>query len=120
LQEKKIQKVAVIGPTADIVYKDWYTGYSPYQITPLEGIKKRLKGCHVNFVKGNDRIAIKSLKNQAFLSVSQDNKVEATSRTVGDAESFEIEEWGWNGNLLKNKANHKYVGQTEHHTTFEV
>ena len=120
LQEEKIQKVAVIGPTADIVYKDWYTGYSPYQITPLEGIKKRLKGCYVNFVKGNDRIAIKSLKKQAFLSVTKDNKVAVTSRTVGDTESFEIEEWGWNGNLLKSKANHKYVGQTENHPAFEV
>jgi len=120
LDEKEIQKVAVIGPTADIVYKDWYTGYSPYQITPLEGIKKRLKGCQVNFVKGNDRIAIKSLKNQAFLSVSKDNKITATSRTVGDTESFEMEEWGWNGNLLKSKANDKYVGQTADHPTFEV
>src|SRR5699024_3515695 len=61
LQEDNIEKIAVIGPTADIVYKDWYTGYSPYQITPLQGIKNRCKDKEVTFAKGNDKIAIKSL-----------------------------------------------------------
>lgn len=120
LQEEEIHKIAVIGPTADIVYKDWYTGYSPYQITLLEGIQKRCKDKQITFVKGNDKIAIKSLDDQAFLSVSKDNKITATSQTVGAYESFEFEEWGWNGNLLKNKGNNKYLGQTADHSTFAV
>ncbi|WP_338841786.1 glycoside hydrolase family 3 C-terminal domain-containing protein [Flavobacterium ginsenosidimutans] len=42
LQKEKIKTVAVIGPRADEVLLDWYSGTPPYVITPLEGIKKKL------------------------------------------------------------------------------
>src|SRR5699024_7476819 len=91
LQEDNIEKIAVIGPTADIVYKDWYTGYSPYQITPLQGIKNRCKDKEVTFAKGNDKIAIKSLDEQAYLSVTSDNQVTFTSDMIHENETFELD-----------------------------
>ncbi|WP_343584959.1 glycoside hydrolase family 3 C-terminal domain-containing protein [Flavobacterium sp.] len=42
LQKEKIKTVAVIGPRADEVLLDWYSGTPPYVVTPLEGIKKKL------------------------------------------------------------------------------
>lgn len=42
LQKEKIKTLAVIGPRADEVLLDWYSGTPPYVITPLEGIKKKL------------------------------------------------------------------------------
>lgn len=42
LQKEKIKTVAIIGPRADEVLLDWYSGTPPYVITPLEGIKKKL------------------------------------------------------------------------------
>ncbi len=42
LQKEKLKTVAVIGPRADEVLLDWYSGTPPYVITPLEGIKKKL------------------------------------------------------------------------------
>ncbi|MGF7036282.1 hypothetical protein J2T17_007345 [Paenibacillus mucilaginosus] len=42
LQADKLSKVAVIGPLADVVYQDWYSGSLPYAVTPLQGIRERL------------------------------------------------------------------------------
>ncbi len=42
LQKEKIKTLAVIGPRADEVLLDWYSGTPPYVVTPLEGIKKKL------------------------------------------------------------------------------
>lgn len=42
LQKEKIKTLAIIGPRADEVLLDWYSGTPPYVVTPLEGIKKKL------------------------------------------------------------------------------
>jgi beta-glucosidase len=39
LDKKAIKSIAVIGPLANSVHWDWYGGYPPYQVTPLDGIK---------------------------------------------------------------------------------
>ena len=42
LQEDKIKSIAVIGPSADKVISDWYSGTPPYRVTILNGIKRAL------------------------------------------------------------------------------
>ena len=37
----KVKSIAVIGPLADRVALDWYSGMPPFAITPLEGIRAR-------------------------------------------------------------------------------
>jgi beta-glucosidase len=39
LDRRKLKSIAVIGPFADRVHVDWYSGTPPYLITPLEGIR---------------------------------------------------------------------------------
>jgi len=41
LDKKKIKRIAVIGPRADEVLLDWYSGTPPYTITPLAGLKAK-------------------------------------------------------------------------------
>jgi beta-glucosidase len=53
LDPTKLKTVAVIGPYADQVALDWYSGTPPYAISPLEGIRDKLKGVKVNFVHDN-------------------------------------------------------------------
>src|SRR5690625_2716025 len=120
LQEDQFEKIAVIGPTADVVYKDWYTGYSPYQITPLQGIKERCKGKEVTFVKGNDLIALKSVDEQTYLSLTKDNQVTFSSKDIQENETFELENWGWNSHLLKNVANERYLCLNDDTQSFEA
>ena len=35
------EDIAVIGPLADVWYKDWYSGIPPYFVTPLDGIRSQ-------------------------------------------------------------------------------
>jgi beta-glucosidase len=40
----EIKSLAVIGPLADRVLIDWYSGTPPYTVSPLEGIQKKVAG----------------------------------------------------------------------------
>ncbi|MFZ0033978.1 MAG: glycoside hydrolase family 3 C-terminal domain-containing protein [Sedimentisphaerales bacterium] len=42
LDKTKLKSVAVVGPRADEVLLDWYSGTPPYAITPLKGIKDKV------------------------------------------------------------------------------
>src|SRR6185312_13778052 len=55
LDASKLHSIAVIGPYADQVLIDWYSGTPPYTISPLEGIRQRAgAGVKVSFTTGND------------------------------------------------------------------
>jgi beta-glucosidase len=55
LDRRTLQSVAVIGPFADQVLLDWYSGTPPYTVSPLSGIRAAL-GARVNvqFAAGSD------------------------------------------------------------------
>ncbi len=53
---KEIKDIAIIGPTANHIYRDWYTGYPPYTITPLAGIQNYLPDTKISFCDGFDRV----------------------------------------------------------------
>jgi len=55
LDERALRKIAVIGPLADEVLLDWYSGTPPYSVTPLAGIRARL----------GERVEVRSSKNEA-------------------------------------------------------
>ncbi len=42
LHKETLKSVAVIGPSANSVISDWYTGYPPYKVTILNGIRSAL------------------------------------------------------------------------------
>ena len=54
LDRAKLKKIAVIGPYADIVALDWYSGTPGYAVSALEGIKNKLgSGVQVDFAHDN-------------------------------------------------------------------
>jgi len=54
LDRSKLKSIAVIGPRANEVLLDWYSGLPPYRITPLQGIiDKAGPGITVNFATNN-------------------------------------------------------------------
>jgi beta-glucosidase len=61
LDKTKLKSLAVIGPYADIVALDWYSGTPPYSVSALEGIKNNVgKGVQVSFAHDNtDDAAVK-------------------------------------------------------------
>ena len=61
LDKSKLKRVAVIGPYADIVALDWYSGTPGYAVSALEGIKNKLgSSVKVDFAHDNtDDAAVK-------------------------------------------------------------
>jgi beta-glucosidase len=54
LQKDKLKTIAIIGPRADEVLLDWYSGTPPYTITPLQGIKNKLgNNVEILYAKNN-------------------------------------------------------------------
>ena len=55
LDRQQLKSVAVIGPFADQVLLDWYSGTPPYTVSPLEGIRHALGSeVSVQFARGDD------------------------------------------------------------------
>lgn len=58
LDAKAIKSAVVVGPYADQVLLDWYSGTPPYTVSALDGIKSRLgPNVAVKFVRDNKREA---------------------------------------------------------------
>jgi beta-glucosidase len=55
LNKSALKSIAVLGPLADVVALDWYSGTPGYVITPLQGIKEKVSvGITVNYVPKTD------------------------------------------------------------------
>jgi beta-glucosidase len=61
LDKTKLKSLAVIGPYADIVALDWYSGTPGYSVSALQGVKNKVgKGVEVSFAHDNaDDAAVK-------------------------------------------------------------
>jgi beta-glucosidase len=61
LDAAKIKPIAVIGPWANTVALDWYSGTPPLAVTPVESIRQRASGSTVAFNDGKDPAAAAAL-----------------------------------------------------------
>jgi beta-glucosidase len=62
LDAKELKSIAVIGPYANEVLLDWYSGTPPFTVTPLEGIRARVgAGVKVTYAAGDDLAAVTEL-----------------------------------------------------------
>jgi beta-glucosidase len=64
LDEGALRSLAVIGPRADEVLLDWYSGTPPYAVSPLEGIRARL-GTRVEVRHAHEGAAAVELARQS-------------------------------------------------------
>jgi beta-glucosidase len=70
LDAKKLKSIAVIGPYADTVALDWYSGTPPYTISPLDGIRKRAgDGVDVKFSNGADLKAAAEMARNSDVAI---------------------------------------------------
>ena len=54
LDRRALKSIAVIGPRADEVLLDWYSGTPPYTVTPLQGIRDKVgPGVEVKYAADN-------------------------------------------------------------------
>jgi beta-glucosidase len=62
LDATRTPRIAVIGPLADTLCEDWYSGTLPYQVTVAAGLQSVLgeRGGEVVVADGSDRVALRS------------------------------------------------------------
>ena len=59
LSGRALHRIAVLGPLADTLNQDWYSGGLPYAITPADGIRAALAGGTAVVHEGLDQIALR-------------------------------------------------------------
>jgi len=68
LDKRSLKSIAVIGPRANEVLLDWYSGTPPYAITPLEGIRK-LAGDSVKVNYASDGEAAVKIAHESDVAI---------------------------------------------------
>ncbi|HTJ31212.1 MAG TPA: glycoside hydrolase family 3 C-terminal domain-containing protein [Acidobacteriaceae bacterium] len=70
LDKATLKSIAVIGPYADDVLLDWYSGTPPYSVSPLKGIQEAVgTGTKVLFDKGEDAAKAAELAKSADVAI---------------------------------------------------
>ncbi|WP_433975758.1 glycoside hydrolase family 3 C-terminal domain-containing protein [Tunturiibacter lichenicola] len=69
LDSAKTGSIAVIGPWADTVALDWYSGTPPLAVTPFQGIRQRAAHDIVSFSDGKDMSAAAALAAKSQVAV---------------------------------------------------
>jgi beta-glucosidase len=102
--------VAVIGPLADQVCRDWYGGPLPYRVTPLDGIRARVGAGAVSCTLGVDRVALRPRADCRYLSVDAgDGGLRVAQAQRSDTACFDVFDWGEGGICLRSVANGLYL-----------
>jgi len=92
-------RIAVVGPFADRLCEDWYSGTMPYQITVADGLREALRplGGEVVCAEGVDRVALRSASGR--------------EGPAQEAEFGEFDVFGWGENVitLRSVASGRYL-----------
>ncbi|MFZ2285842.1 MAG: glycoside hydrolase family 3 C-terminal domain-containing protein [Bacteroidales bacterium] len=89
LRKESLRTVAVIGPSANLVVSDWYSGTPPYRITALQGIRNAL---------GSDTNILFAASNKADSAVIAAREADVAIVCVGNHPlSYGL---GWGQNLV--------------------
>jgi beta-glucosidase len=89
------RRIAVVGPFADHIVHDWYSGTPPYLSTLAGALAERYPEASVTVADGADRIALRSLTHDRVLGVTADGQA-LTARAVAadDSSLLDVTEWG--------------------------
>ncbi|WP_248958806.1 glycoside hydrolase family 3 protein [Sphaerisporangium perillae] len=105
LREPK--RVAVIGPLADTLMEDWYSGTLPYSVTARAGLAER---CATTFTEGVDRIALHAAGGHVTAVEDFAGGPLAVAATCeARAAWFDLCDWGGGAYALRACANGRYV-----------
>jgi beta-glucosidase len=87
--------IAVVGPLADAVLMDWYSGTPPYEYGLAAGLAEHYPNARVEVVTGANTVALRSTSTGGYLASTADGtKVDASAETAGESASFEVTDWG--------------------------
>ncbi len=122
-------RIAVVGPFADRLGEDWYSGTMPYQVTVAEGLREALRpvGGEVICAEGVNRVALRTAPAQErpgqersaeersaeerFAEERSAQERSAEETTAQEQELGEFDVFGWGGNVvtLRAAASRRYL-----------
>lgn len=110
IQADKLQSVAVVGPLANIIYRDWYAGTLPYKVTILDAVQAKLDGKSVCFASGNDRVTLVKASTKQGFAVDPNNENKLKLVEQGSALTvFELTNWDCGSYTLVNTDSNKFL-----------
>ncbi|MBL0885814.1 glycoside hydrolase family 3 protein [Myceligenerans sp. I2] len=86
-------RIAVVGPHADQVLTDWYSGTPPYTVTLADAVRERWAEVQVDVVTGADRVALRALDPDVLVSVEADGTVTACATEATFDTWFDVTDW---------------------------
>ncbi|MDM8086349.1 glycoside hydrolase family 3 C-terminal domain-containing protein [Cellulomonas cellasea] len=87
------QRIAVVGPHADRVLHDWYSGTPPYLTGIASALDARLPGA-VRTADGADRVALRSTSTGGYLRPGVDGVLLADGPDAGPEAQIDVTAWG--------------------------
>ncbi|GIG89920.1 glycoside hydrolase family 3 protein [Plantactinospora endophytica] len=117
LDPSRITRLAVLGPLADTLYEDWYSGTLPYAITARDGLAARFAPARTVQHCGADRIVLRTADGHVRAAADPEGAALRLHGTAeGDTEAvpaegwFEVFDWGQDVLALRSVANGRHVG----------
>ena len=105
IKRGQTNSLAVIGPLADVWYKDWYSGIPPYSVSVLEGMKKAYSDTDITYENSLHEIYLTC--NGNYVGLDKENKL--CLKEKEEAELFIYTDWGFGSSNLIAKSNQKYI-----------
>ncbi|WP_020097870.1 glycoside hydrolase family 3 C-terminal domain-containing protein [Microbacterium sp. 11MF] len=84
--------VSVVGPMADVVLTDWYSGTPPYTVGIAQGVRDRYPTAAVEVVTGADTVVLRA--PSGYVAAAADGTVDAILDARTDASLFDVTDWG--------------------------
>jgi beta-glucosidase len=103
-------RVAVVGPLADVLYEDWYSGTLPYAVTARDGLAARLGPDRVTHCAGVDRVALRVAGDGRYVTAPAGPTGGPLRTAPTDASGgFDVFDWGRDIRALRAAANGRHV-----------
>ncbi|MDR0455498.1 MAG: glycoside hydrolase family 3 C-terminal domain-containing protein [Treponema sp.] len=88
--------IAVMGPLADELHLDWYSGHPPYMSTPLEGLRELYGQDRVVYTDCRDIVSFATEDGRPLVLTDTPAEKVLAVGAVGDKPCrFYREDWGW-------------------------
>ena len=87
-------RIAVVGPLADVVLTDWYSGTPPYAVGIASGLAARYPSADVVVETGADTIALCAPDGRYVVASADGAVVAATGEDADPDALFDVTDWG--------------------------
>jgi len=110
LDRDAVRSVAVIGPTADVMFRDWYAGTPSYRVSPLAAIIEVLGPDRVTHADGSDIVSLRHKSGEHFGIMGWYDGTLSLNRHAGETgELFRRTDFGWGNQVFRSLANGSYL-----------